>query len=138
MAAFDKPIIAKEITKDTFVPIPEGWYSAIIKEVDIKDTKAGTGKYLKMKFIITGPTHKNSVIFNMVNFKNANPVAERMGMQQLARIMNACGLAHVNDSDQFIGLDLDIQVTIKKDEQYGDQNEVKSVRALSLIEDSPF
>lgn len=118
-----------EPSKD-FSPLPAGWYSATISGAEVKETKAGTGEYIAVKYSITGPTHEGRVIFGNLNIKNQNPKAEEIGRQQLGEIMRAIGLARVTDTDQLIGGNLVIKLDVKADEKYGDRNEVKGFKAV--------
>lgn len=113
-----------------FEPLPAGWYNATIGEADLRDTKAGTGQYVSVRYNITGPTHEGRVVFGNLNIRNPNPKAEEIGRQQLGSIMRAIGLPSVQDTDQLIGGNLQIKVTVKNDETYGPGNEVKGFRAI--------
>ena len=114
-----------------YSPLPAGWYSATISGAEVKETKAGTGEYIAVKYSITGPTHQGRVIFGNLNIKNPNPKAEEIGRQQLGDIMRAIGLARVTDTDQLIGGNLVIKLDVKADETYGDRNEVKGFKAVA-------
>jgi hypothetical protein len=114
-----------------FEPLPAGWYNATISQSELKDTKAGNGQYIKLRYDITGPTHQGRVVFGNLNIKNANPKAEEIGRQQLGDIMRAIGLAKVTDTDQLIGGQIGIKLEVKQDEQYGANNEVKGFKSLS-------
>jgi hypothetical protein len=114
-----------------FEPLPAGWYTATISQSELKDTKAGNGQYIKLRYDITGPTHQGRVVFGNLNIKNANPKAEEIGRQQLGDIMRAIGLAKVTDTDQLIGGQIGIKLEVKQDEQYGVSNEVKGFKSLS-------
>tara|TARA_R110000822_G_scaffold81151_14_gene192996 strand:+ start:1624 stop:2103 length:480 start_codon:yes stop_codon:yes gene_type:complete len=119
-----------QASKDYSV-LPAGWYSATISGAEVKETKAGTGEYIAVKYSITGPTHQGRVIFGNLNIKNPNPKAEEIGRQQLGDIMRAIGLARVTDTDQLIGGSLVIKLDVKEDEKYGERNEVKGFKADS-------
>lgn len=114
-----------------FEPLPAGWYTATISQSDLKDTKAGNGQYIKLRYDITGPTHQGRVVFGNLNIKNANPKAEEIGRIDLGNIMRAIGLAKVTDTDQLIGGSLSIKLEVKNDPQYGSSNEVKGYKSLS-------
>ena len=114
-----------------FEPLPAGWYTATITQGEVKKTKAGNGEYIKLRFDITGPTHQGRVVFGNLNIKNANPKAEEIGRQQLGEIMRAIGLAKVADTDQLIGGQISIKLTIKDDAQYGASNEIKGFNSLN-------
>lgn len=114
-----------------FEPLPAGWYTSTITQGEVKKTKAGNGEYIKLRFDITGPTHQGRVVFGNLNIKNANPKAEEIGRQQLGEIMRAIGLAKVADTDQLIGGQISIKLTIKDDAQYGASNEIKGFNSLT-------
>jgi hypothetical protein len=117
---------------NNFEPLPEGWYNAAITGAEIKATKAGDGRYIALKYNITGPSHQGRVIFGNLNIKNASTKAEEIGRQQLGEIMRAIGLAKVSDTDQLIGGNLGIKLTVRTGEYAG--NEIKAFRALSGVQ----
>jgi hypothetical protein len=114
-----------------FEPLPVGWYTCTISQAELKDTKAGNGQYIKLRYDITGPSHQGRVVFGNLNIKNANPKAEEIGRQQLGEIMRAIGLAKVADTDQLIGGQIGIKLDIKQDAQYGASNEVRGFKSVS-------
>ena len=118
-------------SNNNFEPLPAGWYTATISQSELKDTKAGNGQYIKLRYDITGPSHQGRVVFGNLNIKNANPKAEEIGRADLGEIMRAIGLAKVTDTDQLIGGQIGIKLSIKDDAQYGASNEVKGFRSLS-------
>lgn len=129
------------VGNNNFEPLPEGWYNATITAAEIKPTKAGDGKYIAVKYAITGPTHQGRVIFGNLNIKNASTKAEEIGRQQLGEIMRAIGLATVRDTDQLIGGNLGIKLTVRTGEYAG--NEIKAFKALggaapSVMTSVPF
>jgi hypothetical protein len=111
-------------------PVPAGWYSVKIHSAEVKNTKAGTGQYIAVRYDILGPTHQGRVVFGNLNIKNPNPKAEEIGRQQLGDLMRSIGLAKVNDTDQLVGGSLKIKVDVRKDEQYGDSNDVRGYKAI--------
>lgn len=113
-----------------FEPLAAGWYSATISEANLKPTKAGTGEYIILRFDITSPEAAGRVVFTNLNIRNPNPVAQEIGFKQMGEVMAAIGLASVQDTDQFVGGNLQIKLSIKDDPQYGKQNEVKAYKAL--------
>ena len=114
-----------------FEPLPAGWYSATITQAELKDTKAGNGQYIKLRYDITGPSHQGRVVFGNLNIKNPSAKAEEIGRQQLGEIMRAIGLAKVTDTDQLIGNQISIKLEVKNDPQYGASNEVKAFKSVS-------
>ena len=113
---------------NSFEPLPEGWYNAYITGAEIKPTKAGDGKYIAVKYTITGPTHQGRVVFGNLNIQNPSTKAEEIGRQQLGEIMRAIGLAKVNDTDQLIGGNLSIKLAVRTGDYAG--NEIKGFKAI--------
>jgi hypothetical protein len=114
---------------NNFEPLPAGWYTAVVNGAEIKNTKAGTGQYIAVRYDITGPTHQGRVVFGNLNIKNPNPKAEEIGRQQLGELMRAIGLATVQDTDQLIGGQLSIKLDVRESEQYGASNDVKGYKS---------
>jgi len=113
-------------------PLPPGWYSASITAADLKPTKDGSGQYIKVRYDITGPSHQGRVVFGNINIRNASAKAEEIGRQQLGEIMRATGIGRVTDTDQLIGLALQIKLDIRAaDGQYAAQNEVRGFKSAS-------
>ena len=120
---------APQATND-FEPIPAGWYNVSITNAEAKDTKAGNGVYISVRFDVTGPTHEGRVVFTNLNIKNPNPKAEEIGRQQLDSMMRAIGVGKVEDTDQLVGGNCAVKVSIRRSEEWGDSNEVKAYKAI--------
>ena len=134
MAQLGFTVTQKDLPEDTggsFDPIPAGDYTVTITEASLETTKSGTGKYIKLRMDVTGPTHEGRVLFSNINIQNDSQKAEEIGQQQLGAIMRAIALDALNDTDQLVGGNLKVKVTIKQSEQYGPSNEVKAYKAVS-------
>ena len=112
-----------------FSPLPDGWYSVTVAGAELKQTKAGTGSYISVRYDVTGPTHQGRVVFGNLNISNPNPKAEEIGRQQLGDLMRAIGLDTVQDTDQLIGGQCQIKLVIRKSEEWGDSNDIKGWKA---------
>jgi hypothetical protein len=122
---------AMPVSEKSYEPLPAGWYTASITAAELKNTKAGTGQYIAIRYDIIGPSHQGRIVFGNLNIRNPNPKAEEIGRQQLGEVMRAIGIAKVQDTDELIGGQLSIKVDIRSSEQYGDQNEVKGFKAIA-------
>jgi len=116
-------------TTGNFEPLPAGWYTVVVNGAEIKNTKAGTGQYIAVRYDVTGPTHQGRVVFGNLNIRNPNPKAEEIGRQQLGELMRAIGLSSVQDTDQLIGGQLSIKLDVRESEQYGASNDVKGFKS---------
>jgi hypothetical protein len=124
-------VAALPVSDRNFEPLPAGWYTATISDAQIVPTKMGNGKYIKIRYDISGPTHQGRVVFGNLNVRNPNPKAEEIGRQQVGEIMRAIGLTSLKDTDQMIGGNLSIKLDIRISEQYGNSNEVRGFKSLS-------
>lgn len=119
-----------------FDPIPPGDYILQVSETELKNTKDGTGQYIKVAFTVMGPKYEGRKIFTNFNIRNASPEAERIGVSQLKALVVAGGVAEpLMDTDQLIGATVSARVTIDKsdDPQYGDQNRVSRYKPVTPV-----
>lgn len=130
MALFNFNATQVEPAQSNFEPIPAGNYIAHIIHSELKDTRAGNGKRLELQFQILEGEFKNRIIFEGLNIQNASPQAEQIAQQQLSAICHAIGILQIQDSVQLHHKPIQIKVKIRKDEQYGDRNEISQYAAL--------
>lgn len=116
--------------ENQYGPIPDGWYTAVITDADLKETRSGTGHFIKTAWKIEGPKSAGRLIWQNLNIRNDSPKAEEIGRRQLGEIARAIGLAKVSETDQLIGGRAEIKITTREDEKYGSSNEIKGVRAI--------
>ena len=128
---FEFNVDSLPVSESSYDPIPAGWYTANIKNAEIRQTKNGTGQYIAVRYDIEGPSHSGRVIFGNINIKNANPKAEEIGRQQLGEVMRAIGLSVVRDTDQLIGGMLQIKVDISHQDGYEPRNEVRGYKSIT-------
>lgn len=129
MAFLGQEYLVKDLPAgNNFDPVPAGWYTVKIVEAPVKDTKAGTGQYIAVRYDILGPSYQGRVIFGNLNIKNPNPQAEEIGRQQMGDLARSIGLEKLSDSDQLIGGVLQIKVSVRKQDGYDDQNDVKGFK----------
>lgn len=129
----DTPINAADYVSDkSYDLVPPGWYVARITDSTVKATKAGTGKYISVRYDIIGPTHQGRVIFGSLHISNPNAAAERIGREQLSDLLRSIGLATLSDTQQLIGATCQIKVAIQAgNDGYQDRNEVKGWKVTS-------
>lgn len=109
-----------------YEPIPAGHYPAQITDSEVKETKAGTGSYLSLEYTLIGDSYAGRKIWLNLNLDNPNPKAVEIAEQQLAAICDSIGHnGNVQDSQELHMKPMTINVVIKRDEQYGDKNEIK-------------
>lgn len=120
-----------QVEDRSYDPIPEGWYTAEIKAVDIKDTKDGTGKRMNIEFSVTGPEYVGRRVFAGLNIRNQNQKTEQFALQDLKSIRSSLGLVQMRDTDEMIGRALSIKVVIKPAaDGYEAKNEIRGYKAI--------
>ena len=78
---------------------PDGWYSGIIEQSEIKDTKSGTGAYIGIRI----KTGKVGTQFCNINIKNDNQIAVQIGMSVLKTLKIATGITQAPSPSVFVG-----------------------------------
>ena len=128
MAHIDFSIDSLPVSESSFEPLPAGWYDVGIQSAELKATKTG-GQMIAIKYKVAGPSHAGRVVFGNLNIKNQNPKAEEIGRQQLGELMRAIGIPRVTDTDQLIGHNLQIKLSIREAQGgYDASNDVKGYK----------
>ena len=117
-----------EVEDSGFDALPAGEYRALIADSVVKPTKKG-GKLVEIKWQILDGTYKNRIVFDRVNWENANPVAQNIGRQQLKRIAKAVGAPEEFRDSSVLHLKPCL-ITLEVGEYNGNpNNEVKGYKA---------
>ena len=117
------------VSDRSFDLLPAGWYAATITGAESRDTKSGTGKYLRVEFTLADPAGRK--VWSNYNVKNDNPAAESIGRQQLAEVVRAIGKKAVRDTDELRGCVLSIKVKVREAANgYEASNEVAAAKAI--------
>lgn len=123
------------IESNSFDPIPSGKYQAIVSEAEVKETKAGNGKYLNLQLKIVGEKYEGRVIFDMINFENSSQKAEVIGKAKLGKLVLALGLDEVTDTDDLLGITIGIKVSVEHDDYKGEKvNKIKDYLHKDSVE----
>jgi len=118
--------------KEDFEPLPAGEYPVSIDEAELKTTKAGTGRYVRLALTVIGEQYAGRKIFANINIKNPNQQAEEIGQRDLAAIAIAVDLMAVQDTTDLLGKQMIVKVKVKPgDGQYGPSNEVRAYKPLN-------
>lgn len=114
-----------------FEPIPAGKYQAVAVDSEMKDTKKGNGQYLQFIFEIIEGEYKGRKIFHRFNMVNENKTAQDIGHSQLKQFAEAAGKPNARDSAELHNTPVFLNVIVRQDQQYGPQNDVKSISDLN-------
>jgi len=115
-----------------FEPIPAGWYPVTIESEEIKDTAAGTGKFLHLELDVEGDNYAGRKLWPNINLVNPNPTAQEIGERELAGLCQACGLKSLKDTEELVGHTVMARVKITKgNEKYPDpDNDVTAYKPM--------
>ena len=115
-----------------YEPIPAGWYHVQIDDAEIKDTKAGTGKYLMLELTVIEENFGGRKLFSNITLFNPNEKAMEIGQRELSAVGQACGLAILSDTDELLGKQIQVRVKIGKERDgYEAGNDVTAFRSLN-------
>ena len=111
----------------SYEPIPEGSYVAVIEDSEERQTRAGNGSYLKLTWrIIDGP-YQGRKVWENLNLDNPNEKAVEIAQRSLAEICVACRLQDVpEDSEVLHNKPMKIKITIREASNgYAASNDVR-------------
>lgn len=94
MASFGMTIRAGDYdtTQRSYSELPNGVYVLEMESSDVVPTKDGRGVILKATNSVVQPeSYANRKLFTTYNISNPSPVAEKIGREQLASLMEAIG-----------------------------------------------
>lgn len=119
-------------------PIPAGKYVAVITDSEMKDTRAGTGRYLQLEFEITDGEFAGRKVWARLNIENRNPEAVRMARADLSAICRAVNVLTPNDSADLHNLPLVIKVHCRKDKNTGEiTNDIRGYESKAAFKPEP-
>jgi len=123
--------LPQDESSGSYDPLPDGWYNTKITGSELKDTKSGTGQYIKLEFTVTGDKFSGRKVWGNLNIRNDSEKAEEIGRMQLNSLMSAIGLESLSDSDELMGGDVAIKLKIRPASgDYAAANEVKAYKAI--------
>lgn len=129
-AAFVSDFAQVKADDGSYSPIPAGEYVFQLTGAELKQTKDGSGQYIKGEFTVIAPSYQGRKVFQNFNIYNRNSEAERIGRSQLKALAVAVGLDTLRDTDELIGRTVAARVSIEKDKsgKYDDQNRLSKYK----------
>ena len=117
-----------------FAALPAGEYVAEIIESAIEDVSRRNdyGRCLKLTWKLQGSEYDGRLVWQRIsmwaiNITNNDKVVS-IAQSQFASIRLATGKNVVNNTEEIHHIPCLIRISVKKSDQYGDQNEVKAVK----------
>ena len=110
--------------------IPEGWYLAQIDASETKPTKAGTGHYLELTFVLLDGEHKERRVWDRLNLDNPNQTAVAIAQESLSAICHAVGVLTPKNPEELHDRPMQIKVGVQPAKgSYSASNIVMGYRA---------
>ena len=121
-----------------FDPIPAGKYIAVITDSEMKETRAGTGRYLQLEFEITDGEYAGRKLWSRLNIENQNAEAVRLARADLSAICRAVNVLTPSDSIDLHNLPLVIKVHCRKDKNTGEiTNDIRGYESKANYKPEP-
>ena len=98
---------------DDYSPIPAGTVIASIQSSGYKPTKAKTGNYLQLKWVVLMGKYKGRNLFDNLNLDNPNPIAVEIANKSLNSICKACNKVGVKDSEELHGIPVKLTLSVQ-------------------------
>ena len=114
--------------RESIEPVPAGEYVAEIIESDVVDLKSGKGRGVKLTLKIVEGQLEGRRIWDQINYRHENEVAQKIGQQTLAELCSACGIrGPLEDTEHLHGNPIRVRVAIETDKSgnYCPRNVVK-------------
>ena len=113
--------------------LPAGKYRVMITSVETKETRSGTGRYMRLKMQVLDGQYANWSTTDMINIENDNKKAEEIGWQQLKKLVKAIWGEF---PEEFTAQDLENQILVvtTKVEEY---NGSLSSKVKNYVIDAP-
>ena len=115
-----------------FQVIPPGKYPVLIEEAEVKQTKAGTGHYIKLTMSVLDGPYKNRKLWDQINVQNPSAQCVEIGLRTLSALGRAIGTGPITDTAQLVN-----QVVIAHVKVKNDQNEVRTYSSTAAAPSMP-
>ena len=116
---------------DRSSPLPEGGYTARIIESSEGATKTGSGRMIELTWEVVDGPHQGRRVWQHVNYINMNPTAQQIGQIMLGKIALACGHSEaIGSTDVLHDRPCEIRLSVKRQDGYGDRNDVRDVQPV--------
>ena len=129
---------AQAAQNDSYAALPAGNYVAQVERSEVKQTKDGTGSYLSLGFKVMDGDYAGRVLFGNITLTNKNSQAQEIGRKQLIKLSTACGLGHLQDSEQLHGIPVMIKVSDSRVYEGEKQNDIKDYKPAQQNQQSGF
>ena len=116
----------------SFSPIPDGEYLAMIVETEVKETQSKTGQYIKVVWQILDGEFKDRKIFDNITLANPNKQAEEIGQRRLTRLCVECGINGILENTEQLHdhpMIVSVAIEAQKDDPNKKNNRIKKFQS---------
>lgn len=113
-----------------FEPLPNGDYVAMITEDEIKQTRAGTGQYLKLTWTVLDGQYTGRKLWSNHNIVNSNETAQQIARQEISAIAHAIGRPRASTTEELVNMPCRITVAIRQEAGREPSNVIKKWEAI--------
>lgn len=78
--------------ENNYGPIPAGEYILVIERAAIKESQTPGNFYINLMLKVKGKEYTNRVVWDIINFRNSNEVAQQIGQSRLKSLMISTGV----------------------------------------------
>lgn len=120
--------------RQSFDPLPPGWYAAQVIESEIRQAKESDNRYLQLTLELLEshhPEYKGRRVWERLNRWNPNETTVEIAERTLSGICRSVGLMAITDSEQLHFKPLAIKLKVKQSEGYDAKNEISGYDALA-------
>lgn len=121
----------------SFSPLPVGDYVCSVKKTEVKATKAGDGQYIKLDLEVAQGDYAGRKLFAQIIFQHPSQQSVEIGLANLNKLCECAGIPNISDSNELLGTVCAVNLTIRKDQNGGDRNEVKYYMLPTEAKPSP-
>lgn len=121
-----------------FDAIPAGDYRACIVASEVKSTKDGKGRYVKLTFQILDGQFQNRKLWENLNLWNPSQEAVKIAQGTLSAIARAVNVLQVQDTSQLHNKPLTISVKVKADQNGNKENRIGSYKPAQVAAPAAF
>lgn len=119
------PSKVEDVGEGNFRALPPGIYNVVIVDSQLRETKAGNGKFLEITYQVIEGREVGQTVKDRINVMNPSETAQRIGLSQLKKICEAVGhKGQLGDSCQLHGKPMAIKVSIEEFESNSEKGKM--------------
>jgi hypothetical protein len=99
-------------------PLPAGVYSLVVVRTQQKETKKKDGVLVEVEFDITAPAQfTRRKFWDTFNIMNPSVDAQRIGLEQLAKLAKAAGIPVLQDDQELLNREVQAEIYSSKEKE---------------------